>query len=72
MIARRASGMDGSSNAQRPSSSANSGSSGRCTVPVPCSRRIRGGPSNAHSMTTMRPFSRRWAIVSAPLPTMSR
>ena len=29
---------------------------------------IRGGPSKAQSMTTMRPFSRRWAIVSAPLP----
>ena len=33
---------------------------------------MRGGPSNAHSITTMRPFSRRWAIVSAPLPPMSR
>ena len=29
---------------------------------------MRGGPSNAHSITTIRPLSRRWAIVSAPLP----
>jgi hypothetical protein len=25
-------------------------------------------PVQAHSITPMRPFSRRWAIVSAPLP----
>ncbi len=40
--------------------------------PAPCRRTIRGGPSNAHSMITIRPFSRRCAIVSAPLPTLSR
>jgi hypothetical protein len=28
-------------------------------------------PSNAQNMTTMRPFSRACAIVSAPLPTKS-
>ena len=38
----------------------------------PCSRTIFGGPSNAQNMTTMRPFSRACAIVSAPLPTKSR
>ena len=26
-----------------------------------------GGPVNAQNMMTMRPFSRRWAIVSTPL-----
>ena len=40
--------------------------------PWPWSRRIRGGPSNAHSITTIRLFSRRCAIVSAPLPSLSR
>src|SRR5689334_24342620 len=45
---------------------------GARTSPRPCRRRIRGGPSNEQSMTTIRPFSRRWAIVSAPLPTTSR
>ena len=32
---------------------------------------MRGGPSNAQNMRQMRPFSRRWAAVSAPLPTWS-
>ena len=32
---------------------------------------MRGGPSNAQSITQTRPFSRRWAAVSAPLPTWS-
>ena len=32
---------------------------------------IFGGPSNEQNMTTMRPFSRRWAIVSIPLPIRS-
>ena len=31
-----------------------------------------GGPSNAQNMITTRPFSRRCAIVSTPLPTKSR
>ena len=39
--------------------------------PVPCRRTIFGGPVNAQNMTTMRPFSRRWAIVSIPLPMRS-
>src|SRR3954454_4079046 len=46
--------------------------SGARTSPRPCRRTIRGGPSNEHSITTIRPFSRRWAIVSAPLPITSR
>ena len=35
---------------------------------------MRGGPSNAQNMSTMRPFpgSLRCAIVSAPLPVRSR
>jgi hypothetical protein len=32
---------------------------------------MRGGPSKAQSITTIRPLSRRWAIVSAPLPMTS-
>ena len=45
----------------------------RCTiVPLPCSRRISGGPVKAQNMITMRPFWRTCAIVSAPLPTTSR
>src|SRR5215207_1055196 len=72
ITARRASPAAGSSNSHRSSSPGNSGSSGRNASPRPCRRRIRGGPSNAHSITTMRPFSRRCAIVSAPLPTTSR
>ena len=50
------------------SSSAKRGSPSRTTSPRPCRRRIRGGPSKAQSITTMRPFSRRWPIVSVPLP----
>src|SRR3712207_5544074 len=69
---RRAAGTDGSSNPPPASSSSYASDPGRCTVPVPWRRRIRGGPLKAHSITTMRPFSRRWAIVSAPLPTPSR
>ena len=42
---------------------------GQHVSPRPCRRTIRGGPSKAQNITTMRPFSRRWAIVSAPLPT---
>jgi hypothetical protein len=37
-------------------------------VPRPWKRTIFGGPSNAQNIITIRPFSRRWAIVSAPLP----
>jgi hypothetical protein len=33
---------------------------------------MRGGPSSAQSITTIRPLSRRCAIVSAPLPMTSR
>ena len=32
---------------------------------------MRGGPSNAQNIRTMRRFSRRWAIVSTPLPVRS-
>jgi hypothetical protein len=43
-----------------------------CTgVPRPCRRTIFGGPENEQNITTMRPFSRRWAIVSMPLPIRS-
>ena len=42
------------------------------SVPLPQSRTIRGGPSNALNMTVMRPFSCRCAIVSTPLPERSR
>src|SRR5437879_1757937 len=45
---------------------------GGSTEARPCSRTIRGGPSNAQNITTIRPFSRACAIVSAPLPTKSR
>ena len=37
-------------------------------APVPKRRTIRGGPSNAMNMTVIRPFSRRWLIVSFPVP----
>ena len=47
------------------------GSAAGTTVPRPCSRTIRGGPSKAQSMRQIRPFSRRCAAVSAPLPTWS-
>ena len=33
---------------------------------------MRGGPSNAHHISVMRPFSLTWATVSAPLPVRSR
>ncbi len=33
---------------------------------------MRGGPVKAQNMTTIRPFSRRWAMVSTPLPVWSR
>ena len=32
---------------------------------------MRGGPENAQNITTIRPFSRKWAMVSMPLPVMS-
>ena len=35
---------------------------------LPCKRTIRGGPTKAQSMMTIRPFSRRCAMVSTPLP----
>lgn len=39
--------------------------------PVPKSRTIRGGPSNAMNITVMRPFSRKWLIVSFPAQQIS-
>ena len=69
MTARRASSTSvSSSNAHSSSSASKRSSPAKTTSPVPCRRTILGGPSNAQSMTTIRPFSRRWAIVSAPLP----
>ena len=72
MIARRASGASGSA---KPSAE-------QLVEPrvARAARPRRGragagsaaGPSKAQNITQMRPFSRRWAIVSAPLPTMSR
>ena len=53
-------------------SASNSSDPRACTVPRPWSRQMRGGPSNAHSMIVMRPFSRRCAMVSTPLPVRSR
>ena len=35
-------------------------------------RTMRGGPSNAHHISVMRPFSWTWATVSTPLPVRSR
>ena len=46
-----------------------SASCGATTSPRPCTRRILGGPVNAHHMKTIRPFSLRCAMVSLPLPT---
>src|SRR5215211_3802277 len=54
------------------STSGKSTASGASTSPRPWRRTIRGGPSNEQSITTMRPFSRRCAMVSAPLPITSR
>jgi hypothetical protein len=71
-IERRDAGVEGSSNRTRASSSSYSGVPVCSTRPRPCRRRIRGGPSNAQSITTMRPFSRTWATVSVPLPYASR
>ena len=47
-------------------------SSARTARPVPCRRTMRGAPAKAQNITTIRPFSRRWAIVSTPLPVWSR
>src|SRR5437763_195925 len=47
------------------------GSGAATSSPLPWSRTIRGGPSNAQNITQMRPLSRRCATVSAPLPTWS-
>ena len=71
-IARRASGVAGAGKPDISMSPSNRGSDATTTSPRPCSRTIRGGPSKAHSMITMRPFSRTCAIVSAPLPIRSR
>ena len=40
--------------------------------PVPCRRTMFGSPSNAQNITQTRPFSRRRATVSTPLPVRSR
>jgi len=48
------------------------GSSVRTARPLPCRRTMRGAPAKAQNMTTIRPFSRRWAMVSTPLPVWSR
>src|SRR4051794_3054339 len=69
---RRASGIDASAKRPRSTRPANRGSSFSTASPRPCRRRIRGGPSKAQNITQIRPFSRRWAIVSAPLPWTSR
>jgi hypothetical protein len=55
-----------------PTSASKSGSAGHTGDPLPWKRTIRGGPSKAHSITTIRPFSRRWATVSAPAAKRSR
>ena len=44
---------------------------GQLTLDDPLAKWMPDYP-NAQNITTMRPFSRRWAIVSAPLPTRSR
>jgi len=44
----------------------------RTNSPRPWSRTIRGAPVKAQNIIVMRPFSRRWAIVSTPLPVWSR
>ncbi len=72
ITARRDSGTSGCSKPACASSGSKRGSEAWTISPRPCSRRIRGGPWKAHSITTTRPFSRMCAIVSAPLPTTSR
>jgi len=72
MIARRASATPGSVKAQRSASAWKRSSAAITTSPRPCRRTMRGGPEKAQSINTRRPFSRRCATVSAPLPIMSR
>ena len=72
MIARCDSGTSNSSKPACSKTAAKRSSVAGTISPRPCRRRIRGGPSKAHSITTTRPFSRMWAIVSAPEPTTSR
>src|SRR5207248_2581109 len=61
----------GPANSKRAASSSKRSVPTCATSPRPCRRTMRGGPSKAQNMTTMRPFSRRCAIVSIPLPTKS-
>lgn len=49
-----------------------SGSAGVTTLPRPNSRRIFAFRVNEQNMIVIRPFWRRWAIVSTPLPSRSR
>lgn len=46
-------------------------SPGSATVPRPCRRTMRGRRSKEANIRQMRPFSRRCAIVSTPLPVWS-
>ncbi|HLI38540.1 MAG TPA: hypothetical protein VKV80_14540 [Streptosporangiaceae bacterium] len=48
------------------------GAPGRTIRPVPYSRRIFGHRPEEQNMIAVRPFWRRWAMVSAPLPVRSR
>ncbi|MFG6193732.1 hypothetical protein [Nonomuraea sp. JJY05] len=53
-------------------SSAHLGSSRKTGSPRPWIRTMLGGPWKAHHIKVIRPFSRRWAMVSALLPAKSR
>ena len=62
----------GAASASNVARSASKPASPCCTtLPLPCRRTIFGGPSKAANMTQMRPFSRRCATVSIPLPSRS-
>ncbi len=62
----------GSTAGKRATSAGNRGSSRKTGSPRPWTRTMFGGPENAHHISVMRPFSRRWAMVSALLPAKSR
>ena len=62
----------GGSRGSRPPAPAHSASPGSTARPRPYRRRMRGRPSKAQNITVSRPFSRRWATVSTPLPVRSR
>ena len=42
------------------------------TLPIMCRWTTWEAPQMQQNMNTMRPFSRRWAMVSIPLPVKSR